>query len=662
MSIRQKLLGMIALLITVPLIIMGASSYVKASSLLKENFVESSQLLNKEIAMTLEKEFSGYLSGLEALAGNYNAKMLLEDTSKEQSIMNAVALYVDNYPSSYQAYIGLEDKSIYIYPKHIFDSSYDPRTRPWYTMAEEQGSGWTSIYKDAVTGNWSISGTVPIYDFNNKYTGAVATSLELASISEEIGNKTIGASGRVFVLDHSGIIIGHPNNDMVGTEIPIEAVKNALTEGSESGYIDYTESNENSQSVEKFAVYQYVPSLQWYIFTTINHDEISDSTSALLKWAGMIGAITLVIAGLITFAFSQSLTKPIQKLVKNMGQVESGDMTIESDIHRRDELGILATSFNNMVANVRGLIKSASNVTVEVSDASQNLAGSAQEVSASSEEITETIEEIAKGASEQAMDAQKTVEVTSELDAKFSELNSSSNSIATSAVSAQKVNAKGTEVLKDLKDKSDQNNASSNRIAEAITELEQKSKDIDSILETITSIADQTNLLALNASIEAARAGEHGRGFAVVAEEIRKLAEESGQSAEQIGQIVGKIQEQTGTTVEIMDEFKANAASQYEAVDEMDKSFEEISASVEVVVKQIEEIDAYINDMVQNKDAIVVSTANISSVSEETAAASEEVSATMEQQNAAIETVASSAEYLNELSIKLSEDIKKFKI
>lgn len=663
MNIRQKLLGMIALLITVPLLIMGVSSYLKASDLLKESFVESSTLLNDEIALEIEKEFAGYLYGIQALAGNYNARSLYDNPENETNFMNAVELYVENYPSAFQAYIGLKDKKMRIYPKHLFKSTYDPRERPWYQQAKtDEVAGWTAMYQDAVTGNWSISGTAPVKDFGGKFIGAVATSLDLSTISADISAKRIGESGYVFIVDKDGMIIAHPDAENIGTFIPIVEIQEAIKSGEESGLIDYSVVTETEGTVDKFAAYKFMAEMDWYIFTSINYNEISDSTSALLNRAAIIALITLVLAGAITLAFANTITKPIQRLVINMGDVEAGDMTIQSKINRKDELGTLATSFNNMVANVRTLINSASEVTLQVADASQNLAGSAEEVSASSEEVTETIEEIAKGASEQAIDSQNAVMLASQLDSKFVELNNSSNSIATSAASVQKNNDRGTAVLKDLKMKSDENNASTHRIVEAINELEVNSKQIGSILATITSIANQTNLLALNASIEAARAGEHGRGFAVVAEEIRKLAEDSGSSAEQIGKIVNIIQTQTGNTVSIMDEFKANSEEQYKAVDEMDKSFGEISTSVEIVTKQIDEIDAYITDMMNDKDAIVDAISNISSVSEETAASSQEVSATMEQQNSAIDTVASSAEQLNELSIQLNDEIKKFKI
>lgn len=663
LNIRQKLIGMLAILIVLPLLVMGGTSYVKASQLLKESYIDSSRLLNEELSSEINKEFSGYLYGVKSLAGNYNARTILSNPDGITKLKNALELYVENYPDAFQAYIGTNDGEITIFPHHIFDSSYDPRQRSWYQLAKtKEAAGWTSMYQDAVTGNWSISGTVPVYDYSNKFIGAVATSLDLSVISKAIGDRRIGETGYVFVVDTSGMVIAHPNPENIGIFIPIPELQTEIEKGLQDGYVDYNLETESGAIDRRFAVYEFIPEMNWYTITSISHSEISRSTNALLKQAGLIGIITLIIAGLIAMKFSNSLTKPIQRLANNMRTVETGDMTVQSKIDRKDELGILATSFNHMVANVRGLINNASNVAIEVSDASQNLAGSAEEVSASSAEVTDTVEEIARGATEQANDSQDAVVLANQLDLKFTELGKSSSDIATGANAAQSSNEKGLKVLVDLKQKSDENNASSLKIAEAIHDLEQKSKDIGSILESITAIAEQTNLLALNASIEAARAGEHGRGFAVVAEEIRKLAEESGNSADRIGEIVRMIQKQTGDTVLIMDEFKENSSSQYKAVEEMDRSFGDISNSVSHVSKQIEAIDAYIHEMIKDKNAIIDSISNISSVSEETAAASEEVSASMEQQNAAIETVASAAEHLNTLSIQLSEEIKKFKI
>lgn len=396
--------------------------------------------------------------------------------------------------------------------------------------------------------------------------------------------------------------------------------------------------------------------------TSMYYDEIRDSSQSLLSAALLIGVITLVIASIVGFGFSNSITKPILAIVKDMDKVEQGDMTVVSNVKSKDEIGQLSNKFNNMIKNVRKLLENASSVTSDVSDAAQTLAASAEEASASSDEVNNTIDEIAKGATDQAHDTENAAKLAGNLDEKFEQLHNNSQEISTNADNVKQVNEAGANVLKDLKIKSDENNESTSRIASAIKDLEEKSQDIGGILVTISSIAEQTNLLALNASIEAARAGEAGRGFAVVADEIRKLAEESSKSADEIKSIVMMIQEQTGNTVKIMDEFKENADQQYQAVEDMDRSFVEISESIESVSGQIDDIDRFITEMLKDKDAIIGSIANISSVSEETAAASQQVSATMDQQNAAVDEVAKSADQLSLLSKQLSEQINKFKI
>ncbi len=130
----------------------------------------------------------------------------------------------------------------------------------------------------------------------------------------------------------------------------------------------------------------------------------------------------------------------------------------------------------------------------------------------------------------------------------------------------------------------------------------------------------------------------------------------------QIHSIIEVIQNQTHSTVEIMEEFKKNSDDQYRAVNDMEISFKDISHSVDEIVEQIGTVNSFISEMLEDKNAIVSAITNVSSVSEETAATSQEVSASMEQQNAAVESVASAAESLNELSKNLSIQIAKFVI
>jgi len=663
MGIRNKLIGIIALLIIVPLLVMGVSSYTKAADLLNDNFIESNKALNNEIAHSLQKEFEGYIYGVQAIADNIDARGIMDKPEYEPFLLGLFEHYVNNYPSAFQMYIGTRDGLMRISPDYKFDDSYDPRQRAWYKLAEETGKpGWTDMYKDAVTGNWSISGAVPVYNPSNQFIGSVATSLDLSAISEMIGQVKVGKQGYVFVLDDEGKVIAHPDPNQVGNVLPVPEIAEVIKNGEVNGIVDYQYVNGDGVTTDKYAVFEYMEDTRWYIMTSMYYDEVEESTRSLLMTALLIGLITLVIATLIGILFANSITKPIQMIVSDMSKVEQGDMTVKSNVKSKDEIGILAEKFNSMVLNVRELLENAVNVTSEVSLAAETLASSAEEASASSDEVNSTVDEIAQGATEQANDTEVAARLTGNLDEKFENLHLNSSDIASNADRAKEINSAGEMVLKDLKDKSEENNRSTVRISDAIGDLEAKSKDIGGILGTISSIAEQTNLLALNASIEAARAGEHGRGFAVVADEIRKLAEGSSQSTDEIRSIISLIQDQTANTVGIMDEFKENSDLQYQAVEEMGKSFDEISGAIDGIAVQIQGIDGYITEMLNDKNAIVQSITNISSVSEETAAASEEVSATMEQQNSAVDSIAKAAEQLNGLSRALSDQIRKFKI
>ncbi len=291
-----------------------------------------------------------------------------------------------------------------------------------------------------------------------------------------------------------------------------------------------------------------------------------------------------------------------------------------------------------------------------------NLAASSEEASASAEEVSRTVEEIAKGASDQATDSEKGVQIAMSLSTKFTHLNERTVEMISSTEKVVEANVHGTEAISDLKAKTKQTADETEELGKVIGELDGKTQSIGAILDSISAIAVQTNLLALNASIEAARAGEHGKGFAVVAEEIRKLAEESSTAADEIRDITTTIMADSAKTVESMKGVNEIAQEQSEAVENVDGSFTTISTSIGSIVSEIQKIKGSVEELTADKDQIVHAIENISAVSEETAAASEEVSASMDQQSAAVGEVANAAETLNEISLELNNEIDKFKV
>lgn len=663
MSIRKKLMTIISLLILIPLLVLGFFSYNKAASVLQENIIADHQALNTQMANGFINEFSGYTNGIKAIAENPKTKTLMENPQNEAEVTELFKHYVNNFSSAGKIFIGTQDKKMRSYPYTKYAADYDPTGRSWYLMAQNSETPiWTDIYTSASTGKLNISAACPVINSQNKQFGVVAIDFDLSILSEKVSKIKVGKEGYVCITDASGNVIAHPDTSLLGKPIGVKELMTVIENKERSGNFSYHYKDKDGKVADKYATFTYMPETRWYIVTASPYKEITDSTAPILFTTMTCAVFSLIIALVIAFLFSNSLTKPIQKLVSDMSKVAAGDMTIQSNIQTKDEIGVLSKNFDKMISDVRGFLESVVNVTVEVSTSAETLAASSEEVCASSDEITKTIEEIACGATDQAHDTEQAARVGNDLNDKFEQLHENSKQMSVNTEQVKKENESGAVVLTDLKIKADDNQASTKKITEAITDLELKSQDIGGILETISSISNQTNLLALNASIEAARAGEHGRGFAVVADEIRKLAEESGQSASQIRTIVNIIQEHTQNTVSLMSEFQENSQSQYKAVEAMDQSFQTISTAIENVTSQIQNIDESINDLINDKNTIVSSITNISSVSQQTAAASEEVNATMEQQNTAIESVAESAERLNELSKDLSDQLAKFRI
>lgn len=195
-----------------------------------------------------------------------------------------------------------------------------------------------------------------------------------------------------------------------------------------------------------------------------------------------------------------------------------------------------------------------------------------------------------------------------------------------------------------------------------ITEVDTSSEEIGIIIETIGQIANQTNLLSLNAAIEAARAGEQGKGFAVVADEIRKLAEQSSQSAQKISNLITGIQEQSKSAVNSMEVAKSISDSQSTAVQQTERSFENIASSIKTLIEKIEEINNDNTQMSSSKDTLVDIISGIAAASQQTSAATQQVSASTQEQLASSQEISNHTEELKNLASKLEESIEKFKI
>ncbi|GBF77301.1 methyl-accepting chemotaxis protein [Paenibacillus sp. 598K] len=312
----------------------------------------------------------------------------------------------------------------------------------------------------------------------------------------------------------------------------------------------------------------------------------------------LVAAVILCIA--LGTIISRIISVPLGKVAVLVNQVAQGDLRQTIGIRTKDEIGQLAMSIDTMVANLRQIIG--------------GILSSAQSVSAAAEQISASTQEVASGSANQANAAQTINELFVELSSAIHSVAQNTEQASEIAESTMTLAREGSEVIRSSVDSMQQVNGQ-------MRKLEGDSLRIGEIIEVIEDIADQTNLLALNAAIEAARAGEQGRGFAVVADEVRKLAERSGEATKQIAGIIKGMQENTRQSVLAVQESTLLS-------EKTGDSFRSIANRVDESGQKVAEIAAASEEQAAQSSTVLTAVENISSVTEEAAASSEETAAT----------------------------------
>jgi methyl-accepting chemotaxis protein len=189
-----------------------------------------------------------------------------------------------------------------------------------------------------------------------------------------------------------------------------------------------------------------------------------------------------------------------------------------------------------------------------------------------------------------------------------------------------------------------------------------RSQEIGSIVGVIKGIASQTNMLALNATIEAARAGEQGIGFAVVADQVRKLAEQSTESANQIAEMASGIQSEADNAMKVMMSSMSEVRGGTEIIQQAGRSFGEIRLSIDSLAEQVQEVSGAVEEITAATEEIVESLRSVTTIAETTAASTQHVSAASEEQRASVEQIASSASELNLMAHGLQGLVARFNV
>ncbi len=389
--------------------------------------------------------------------------------------------------------------------------------------------------------------------------------------------------------------------------------------------------------------------------------ELQEASQRAFWYSVIIAIVSFVLTMGAGYAISRMVTTPLRFLAKEVEVVAEGDLTREDlQALTQDEIGQLMTGFNRMKGNLRELIDRVTQNAQEITAQSEELYASTEEMASQMEETTRLIDRVVEETVAQAKEATGTSQAVAAADEGIGRIAGSIGSIDDDVSQSLMLAEEGGATMAQAKDEVLALERETRLTGESISALKQQSDEIALITEVIQSITDQTNLLALNAAIEAARAGEQGKGFAVVAEEVRKLAEQSKQSATQIAGLIESIQTQSNAVLDQHVVSAKRVETNTLLLERATRAFEQIVSQLETSVDNTSHIRIASHEIAETTKQVATSSLQMSQDSEGMADTMRTVGETADAQLAMIQELNGVAESLGNMTSDLQTLIGRF--
>lgn len=406
-----------------------------------------------------------------------------------------------------------------------------------------------------------------------------------------------------------------------------------------------------------------------YITYLLASQQMQEQGGLPLGSLAILFVVALIVSALVIKFSVRRLVKPIKDMSEYLESIIKGNLSqknsreiIQSKYTSNDEIGTLCKVVFDMLQKLADFIGDVDKAATHTTSSSLQLKESAAQAAQTATQVADSVTEV----SDQTSRGKVAITSISESLEKFAnginQMKTDIEAASDFANSAVKKSKDGTNTMQNAQGQMNNIGTSSKNVTEAVSTLSKGTEKISEIVNIISGISAQTNLLALNAAIEAARAGEHGRGFAVVADEVRKLAEQSQDSAGQIITLIDEINHGVEAAVEAVTHSNDEVNEGIKNVGAAEKQFVEIANLIKNMQEKTFDVLNYTDQLAEEGHTVQTSSANIKAAMNETVESAQSVSAATEEQSAAMQQIAASSDDLSRLANKLKDNIESFKI
>lgn len=656
-SIRAKLMFWFLAVALVPLIGSGVLNYNHVAQELIENERQAALNLIQSSAKTVNEWFNRRMSEIQLAAKTDILQSF--DPDRMAILVKQIAAQSPVYE---EVGIAGTDGIVMVNtnPTSIGANLQDRR----YFQRGMQGiANYSEVVVSKSTGNRVVCVTAPIQDNSGKVIGIIYAAMNFeALVNEFFANRTDQMEHILITLvDEQNRIQYGAYEELIGLSIYEAGLNEETLDIMIKGKHETDTGFHSLDGQEYLAAYSPIPETGYALYFTYPIKEVLAGAHAFKTYISIMTAVVALIVALLSYYLSNSIAKPIKAVTNRVKQIAKGDFRNSTlNITGQDEIGELSRHIQEATTGLRTLIQKVAEASEHVASSSQQLNASAEETGKATEQIALSAEQIASGAENQAQNANNSLQIVQNMSEKMAQIAAHTQHVTKLSDETVSAATEGNQAIAESMKQMKHIEITTKATSETINTLGNKSSQIQNIVATITGIAEQTNLLALNAAIEAARAGDQGHGFAVVAEEVRKLAEQSAQAAEQIRHIIQDIQQDIQLSVDSMQQGNAAVQQGTQLTEQAAISFQKISTAISTVYQQLQQMSGTVQQLDQESEQMVNSIETVQRIAQDFSANTQHVAAAAEEQNASMEEILASSQMLAQLANELQEAVNAF--